>query len=240
MTPWDRNARRRLQQIESGMDLSYLHVLIPAVVEALPQPSPQAKRLLDAGCGPGVLANELAHRGWSVMGVDTSEEMIRIAKETTPNGQVEFAVSSLAQLSEHIGTGRFDAAVANMALTGTRNLAPELVGLRRCLKDGGIFITTDVHPWFWREYKEHADISYWDEVLLEERLTISLDPDPLPAPTPVVYRSLENLTRQFRNAGFIIEQVRELRPLPEVESRYPRPWKYPRFILFRLLAAIPL
>ena len=41
-------------------------------------------RILDAGCGAGPLAIELAHRGADVLGVDLSPQMIEHANEALP------------------------------------------------------------------------------------------------------------------------------------------------------------
>jgi 2-polyprenyl-3-methyl-5-hydroxy-6-metoxy-1,4-benzoquinol methylase len=38
------------------------------------------KRVLDAGCGPGLYAEELVRRGASVVGFDESPEMVRLAR----------------------------------------------------------------------------------------------------------------------------------------------------------------
>jgi len=41
--------------------------------------------ILDVGCGPGVYCDRLAKKGYTVTGIDYSEEMIRIAKEKYQN-----------------------------------------------------------------------------------------------------------------------------------------------------------
>jgi magnesium-protoporphyrin O-methyltransferase len=45
------------------------------------------KRLLDAGCGTGALANEAAIRGADVVAVDVSANLINVARERTPEGR---------------------------------------------------------------------------------------------------------------------------------------------------------
>src|SRR5512140_1766318 len=48
----------------------------------------QGDRVLDLCCGTGDLSRILFHRGYSVTGLDGSEEMLRYAREGTP--AVEF------------------------------------------------------------------------------------------------------------------------------------------------------
>ena len=53
----------------------------------------RGRRVLDAGCGTGALALELARRGAHVIAIDLSQNLIRIAKEryqAPPIGSVEF------------------------------------------------------------------------------------------------------------------------------------------------------
>jgi SAM-dependent methyltransferase len=233
LTAWDRNARRRRDQIIEGVDLSYDYVLTPAILRHLPPTDREAgKRLLDVGCGPGALAARLREAGWAVTGVDESSSMIDIAREDHgENDGLSFLVATVSQLPELFQPGSFDAAVANMSLTGVVDPTESLRAIRKVLRMRGILVLTDVHPWFWRLYKAHNELSYWEPQVLEEPFTISLDPQPLPAPTPVAYRPLENLCDAIVAAGFDIARLTEPRPDPDVEEQYPQPWRYPRFIV---------
>lgn len=63
MRVWDVNANRRHEPIKKGIDLSYLHVLIPSVISSLPKPDGHNwSQLLDAGCGSGFLAESFGER----------------------------------------------------------------------------------------------------------------------------------------------------------------------------------
>jgi len=59
-----------------------------------PTPAPSA---LDIACGTGVLAAELLKAGFSVVGVDISEEMIAVAKAEYPD--ITFLVSDMRSMS---------------------------------------------------------------------------------------------------------------------------------------------
>ena len=68
-------------------------------------------RVLDAGCGAGQLAIELARRGASVLAVDLSPTLIGLAGERTPAdlpGRIDFRVGDMLDP----GYGEFDHVVA--------------------------------------------------------------------------------------------------------------------------------
>ena len=50
-----------------------------AIIEKLPKDL-RGARILDAGCGTGVLSRMLDERGAEVVGVDISEKLIEVAK----------------------------------------------------------------------------------------------------------------------------------------------------------------
>jgi 2-polyprenyl-3-methyl-5-hydroxy-6-metoxy-1,4-benzoquinol methylase len=75
---WDALASKRQQQIISGVDISYNRVILPAVLDLALQTKPN--RILDAGCGIGILAVRLASMGKEVIGVDPSARSIEIAQ----------------------------------------------------------------------------------------------------------------------------------------------------------------
>lgn len=62
-------------------------------------------RVLDAGCGPGMMSAELADRGAEVLGVDISPQLIGIAeqrRDPSHLGRVQFLAGDM--LSEDLGT----------------------------------------------------------------------------------------------------------------------------------------
>lgn len=233
MSSWDLNAGRRREQIRSGIDVSYVHVLTPAILDCLPQPDGRVwSRLLDVGCGPGVLAERLSSAGWRVTGIDRSPAMIEIARrDCGERNGLSFIEADLSRVPDFFGAAAFDVVVANMSLTGVTELGSGLQAMRRVLRRRGRLILTDVHPWFWRQYKGHNDLSYWECVERTEPFTISLDSNPLPAPTKVVYRPLHELCGAIARAGFLIQLLTEPKPRPNIEKKYPEPWRYPRFIV---------
>jgi len=54
------------------------------------------KKVLDIGCGPGVFTARHAQAGAEVVGIDFSEQMIRIAKDQFP--QIDFRIADAEQL----------------------------------------------------------------------------------------------------------------------------------------------
>jgi SAM-dependent methyltransferase len=68
-------------------------------------------RLLDAGCGSGTLALDLAARGHQVTGIDLSEGMIEIARRKDAEGRVRWARADIAALEDADLGGPFDAIV---------------------------------------------------------------------------------------------------------------------------------
>jgi len=68
-------------------------------------------RILDAGCGTGMMTQELAARGADVVAVDISPQLVGIAEARMPadlRGRVTFAAGDML----HAGHGRFDAVMA--------------------------------------------------------------------------------------------------------------------------------
>jgi 2-polyprenyl-3-methyl-5-hydroxy-6-metoxy-1,4-benzoquinol methylase len=56
----------------------------------------QGTRLLDVGCGPGVLSARAAARGCDVSGVDVAAPMLEIASSVVPHGAFVLATLAVA------------------------------------------------------------------------------------------------------------------------------------------------
>ena len=79
-----------------------------AIIEKLPKDL-RGARILDAGCGTGVLSRMLDERGAEVVGVDISEKLIEVAKNRSSlNKNIEYFAGDMKEQS----FGNFDYIIA--------------------------------------------------------------------------------------------------------------------------------
>jgi len=106
----------------------------------------QIRRILDLGCGTGNHAILLAQRGYRVLGVDISEEMLKHAKAKVSaaglsDGQVRFAHGDVRFFSIE---EEFDAVLMMFAVLGYQvtnaHVLAALRAVQRSLKPGGLFV----------------------------------------------------------------------------------------------------
>ena len=114
------------------IDEPVLHRLI----EALP-----AGDALDAACGTGRHAEYLAGRGFTVIGVDSSPEMLDRARDRVPRG--EFRLGDLRELP--LPDDSVDLVVSGLALSHSPSLEPVLTEFARVLRPGGHAVISDAH-----------------------------------------------------------------------------------------------
>jgi trans-aconitate methyltransferase len=93
----------------------------------------RGESILDLGCGDGVLTMKLMERGCTVVGVDSSAEMVAAAKLLGLNVHV-IDEESLRFTSE------FDAVFSNAALHWMKDPKNVIAGVWRSLKPGGRFV----------------------------------------------------------------------------------------------------
>lgn len=92
--------------------------------------------ILDYGCGTGGLCVALQQRGFSVKGFDASPEMIRVAKENSPD-TIEYSCSPNFLKTQ---TAAFSAVTAIMVLQFIPDAAQTFSLIHRCLKADGLFL----------------------------------------------------------------------------------------------------
>ena len=110
--------------------------LVHAILDELP-----AGTALDAACGTGRYAAQLADRGHRVIGVDSSEDMLARARARVPGGH--FERGELQRLP--VPDGHVDLVVCALALTHVPDLKPVFAEFARVLRPGGHLVTADVH-----------------------------------------------------------------------------------------------
>jgi len=119
------------------------------LIEKLVTTAPAADRplrVLDAACGTGMHAIELARRSFSVSGADLSEGMIEHARDNAKNSgvNIRFEVAGFGGLVDIFGEGDQDAIVClGNSLPHVLNLdslQDTLADFAACLRPGGILI----------------------------------------------------------------------------------------------------
>jgi|SRR5262249_41095812 len=93
------------------------------------------EKILDLGCGTGVLTAEIASRGAEALGIDRSKEMVAQAKNKFP--ALRFEVMDATQLKFEAG---FDAVFSNAVLHWIPESETVVSGIARALKPGGRFV----------------------------------------------------------------------------------------------------
>src|SRR5262249_39834443 len=102
----------------------------PVVDLLAPKPG---ERILDLGCGDGVLTKKLVDLGCDVVGVDSSPAQVEAAKKLGLNA---FAISA----EDLPYTEEFDAVFSNAALHWIKNADVMLAEVYRSLGPGGRFV----------------------------------------------------------------------------------------------------
>ena len=103
---------------------------------------PSNARVLDVGCGSGWATRLMAEKagGGRVVGIDISDEMIALARETSLQfSNVEFRVASAEKLP--FKDGEFSHAFSMESLYYYADVLVALKEIRRVVEPGGLFVT---------------------------------------------------------------------------------------------------
>ncbi|KAM4568041.1 ubiquinone biosynthesis O-methyltransferase, mitochondrial isoform 2-T2 [Fundulus diaphanus] len=124
--------------------------LLNAQTERHPGKPLAGLRILDVGCGGGLLTEPLGRLGATALGIDPVEDSVRIARQHSSHDpdlrdRVSYRACTLEELSgeEEQTETRFDAVVASEVVEHLADLETFAICCGRVLKPGGsLFITT--------------------------------------------------------------------------------------------------
>ena len=213
-------------------DLSFSYVLMPSIISAFM--ACDRSKVIDVGCGVGVLSERLATLSGVVTGIDSSSASIDIARNLHANVKnLTFVESSLNAYASKVGDHTFSIVVANMFLMNVSDLTTALKDIRKLINNGGCFIFSITHPCFWPTYREYATdewFDYWKDIAIESPFRISLSSYGN-LKTTHFHRPLQDYINSLYDAGLTVEKILEPRPTAHIEERYAVPWRYPRFLV---------
>jgi SAM-dependent methyltransferase len=107
-------------------------------------------RLVDVGCGTGAFDAALAELGWTVTGVDVSEDMLRRARDRG----IDVVQADATELP--FEDGCFDAGVSLWTHTDVGDLAKMMSEIARVLRPGAPFVYVGTHPCFVGPHSEYV------------------------------------------------------------------------------------
>jgi SAM-dependent methyltransferase len=108
---------------------------------------------LDVGCGGGHFIPLVTELGWTVVGVDSSEDQLRVARRRLPALDLVHADATALPFEAE----SFDAAVSTFTHTDFDDFAAMVREVVRVLKPGGRFVYIGNHPCFVGATQEHVD-----------------------------------------------------------------------------------
>lgn len=231
---WDRVAKERDRQLRSKVDKSFEHVLMPTILDLLGDRSIDS--LLDAGCGTGVLSEILSDKAKEVVGVDLSDESINIAlASNNKSDNISYFADSLESFAVR-HSGKFSAVVSNMVIQDCRDLEGFLNAACKMMNENAVLVLTFTHPWFWPVYWNYHNKSWFNyskQFAIEAPFRISSEKEHSIGVTTHFHRPLNIYLKVLKSTGFIVEDI--LEPLPDARyaDKFPKEWKFPRFIAIR-------
>ncbi len=223
---WDALAPERLRQIESGQDITYRLFLVPHILKLAGRMG--GMRIIDIGCGVGFLARILSDESANVIGIDPSQESIRIASIYT--NEVKFIVSTVEDYVNQC-CEKNDIAICNMVFMDVIDLNKAVSACAKILRPGGRLIFSITHPFFWPKYAGYEDkeFVYSQEKIIQAPFVITND-NSINLISTHVHRPISVYINTFIKYGFRIEQICEPMPEKDVEDLYKSKWEFPRYL----------
>lgn len=105
------------------------------------------QQVLDAGCGDGALAVQLAHAGACVTGLDADAPMLAAARARSTRAAVDLRLVHGDVESAPFAAGSFDGIVAVAVLCFIRDADATIAQLARLLRPGGRLVIGELGRW---------------------------------------------------------------------------------------------
>lgn len=188
----------------------------PATLSLMPEV--KGKRVLDAGCGPGVYSEWLIERGAEVTAVDASPKMVELAKRRL-GSTTDVRQADLSKPLTFLDSLSFDVVLCPLVLDYIEDWHGVFAEFYRVLRPQGHIVFSVTHPFF--DYNYFKSSSYFETELVGgewrgfESVRVFM---------PSFRRSLGATLNPLIEAGFRLEKI--LEPLPTDEFKRADPKHY--------------
>jgi SAM-dependent methyltransferase len=208
----------------------------PAVLGLLPPAA--GKRVLDAGCGPGIYAELLVNLGAEVVGIDASPRMVELANQRL-QGRASVIEGDLGRPLDFLESNSFDLIVSALTLDYVSDWTAMFQEFFRVLRAPGHLVFSAHHP-FDEFYDHHPAGNYFELELVD--YDFDWPSYGVRVRVPYYRRPLSAMLDPLLEAGFILERLVEPRPVPEFQEQDPRDYaklmRQPGFLCVRAAKGI--
>lgn len=198
----------------------------PATLSLLPDVC--GKKILDAGCGPGLYSAWLTERGAEVTAVDYSDEMIKLTEEITEN-KARVVKANLNDTLDFLKDNEFDIVLSSLVIHYISDLRGLFSEFNRVLKSNGHLIISTHHPF--SDFAHHPESNYFETELITEKwpsYNVEMQ---------FYRRPLSEIFNMFKEADFRIDEFLEPLPLEICKEVFPDAYEElptkPCFIFFK-------
>ncbi len=201
----------------------------PATLSLLPDL--KNKRVLDAGCGPGIYSEWLVEHGAEVTAFDASPKMVALAKRRLKD-KAYVRQADLSKPLDFLDSSSFDIVLSPLVLEYIEDWRAAFAELYRVLRPGGQFVFSCTHPLF--DFLYFKSDNYFETELVAsewrgfESVRVRM---------PSFRRSLAETLNPLIEAGFHLDTVLEPKPTAEFKEADPKDYeellRQPSFLCIR-------
>lgn len=160
-------------------------------------------KILDAGCGPGLMTRTLQKEGWDVVACDYSEGMIETSKkkakeENLPDIYQQLSLQELGKLNE-----KFEIVILNGVLPYISEEEEENVfaQIKKVLKPGGFLIASHYNLYF-----DIFGMDRWSVPAIVENIL-----EPAGLPKEELQKSEEKITSVLKNPEHVLDEEKTMK-----------------------------
>lgn len=189
----------------------------PATLSLLPDV--KGKKVLDAGCGPGLYSAWLIEDGADLVAVDVSPRMVELARQRLGRS-ADIRQLDLRKPLTFLGSSSIDVVLSPLVLDYINDWGSTFAEFYRVLRAGGHFVFSVCHPFF--AYSYYKTDNYFETELVgcEWRGF-----EPVRVWMPSFRRPLGEVLNPLVEAGFILERMTEAQPTDEFKDADPKDYE---------------
>jgi SAM-dependent methyltransferase len=172
----------------------------------------QHKRVLDAGCGPGIYSQWLINHGAQVVAVDASPKMIELTRQRV-GPQVDVRQADLSKPLDFLESSSFDVVLSPLVFNYIEDWRLPFSEFYRILRPAGHFVFSVEHPF--SDYLHFKADNYYETELVGQEWKGF---DGVRVWMPSFRRPLDAILNPLIEAGFTLKKTVEAKPTDEFKA----------------------